>query len=270
MATYIIGDVQGCYRSLQGLLETVAFGDKDTLWLAGDLVNRGPRSLETLEFVMSLGDRAVTILGNHDLYLLALYYRAWPSRPAHTLGPVLNNPNVERIIEWLRHRPLVHIDHNKQYAMIHAGLYPLWTMDQAATLADEVSQILRSDHCGELLETMYGNNPNHWQDNLEDPARSRFIVNALTRMRYVDDNGRLDLHHKEPPQHSPNTLKPWFEHAELTLPQGMTLCFGHWASLQGQCPQPQIESLDTGCVWGNTLTAYRIEDSKRFSVQNLD
>ena len=271
MATYVIGDVQGCYKSLQELLEAIQFSsNSDTLWFVGDLVNRGPQSLEVLDFVSNLGSKGVSLLGNHDLYLLALYYRAWPARPAHTLTPVLSSPKLDHYIEWLLQCPLVHIDSAKNCAMIHAGLYPLWTLDQAKTLADSVSQQLQSGQCKALLEHMYGNSPNVWSDDLEDPGRTRFIVNALTRMRYLHQDGRLDLHHKGTLHDAPGTLIPWFQHNRLTMPQGMTLCFGHWASLEGHCPHEQIQAIDTGCVWGKSLSAYCIESGKRTSVPSQE
>jgi bis(5'-nucleosyl)-tetraphosphatase (symmetrical) len=267
MSTYVIGDVQGCYQSLQKLLEKIDFSNNtDKLWFVGDLVNRGPQSLQVLEFVSGLGNKAISLLGNHDFYLLALYYRAWPARPAHTLGPLLNSPKIDHYIEWLLHCPLVHIDEAKHCAMIHAGLYPLWTLEQAKTLADSVSHRLQSGDCRSLLENMYGNCPNIWSGDLTEPGRTRLIVNALTRMRYLHQDGRLDLHHKGTLHDAPGELIPWFQHKRLVLPDKMTLCFGHWASLEGECPHAQIQAVDTGCVWGKALSAYCVESAKRFSV----
>jgi len=267
MATYVIGDVQGCYHSLQKLLETIEFScNTDTLWFVGDLVNRGPQSREVIEFISNLGKNAISLLGNHDFYLLALYYLAWPVRPTHTLNALLDSPKIDHYIEWLLQCPLVHIDETKGCAMIHAGLYPLWTLDQAKILADSVSQRLQSDKCHTLLENIYGNHPNAWFDTLTDPGRTRFIVNALTRMRYLQQDGRLDFHHKGTLHAAPDDLVPWFQHDQLTLPENMTLCFGHWASLEGQCPHAQIQAVDTGCVWGKALSAYCIESAKRTSV----
>ena len=271
MATYVIGDVQGCYPSLQKLLEKIDFSsNNDTLWFVGDLVNRGPQSLEVLDFIVGLGKQAISLLGNHDLYLLALHYRAWPARPAHTLNPLLNHPKIDQYIEWLLQCPLVHIDFSKNCAMIHAGLYPLWTLEQAKDLADMVSQRLQSGQCQAILEHMYGNSPNVWSDDLTEPGRSRFIVNALTRMRYLHQNGRLDLHHKGTLHDTPGELTPWFAHQDLKPPEGMTLCFGHWASLEGQCPHPQVQAVDTGCVWGKTLSAYCVETGELNSVPSQE
>ena len=270
MATYVIGDVQGCYRSLQALLEKINFSNRDTLWFVGDLVNRGHQSLETLDFIMSLEDQAVSILGNHDLYLLALHYKAWPPRPLHTLNTILQHPQVDRYVEWLKRLPLVHVDRDKQCAMIHAGLYPLWTLEQAETLGKEVSAHLQNDRCISLLEAMYGNTPNRWTDDMPEHGRCRFIVNAMTRMRYVDETGRLDLHHKEAPQYSPEALYPWFEHPKLQIPRGMTLCFGHWASLGGKSTHAQVIATDTGCVWGEQLSAYCIETKTFISIPSQE
>lgn len=272
MATYAIGDVQGCYQSLTALLETINFDpDKDHLWFTGDLVNRGPRSLEVLEFVMNLGDKATTILGNHDIYLLALYYRAWPMQPATTLQSVLASPKIEQLIDWLQQCPLVHIDEKKGYAMIHAGLYPAWSLAQAKQLSDEVQQTTRDkDKITDFLNMLYGNNPNKWNDRLTDGKRARFIVNAMTRMRYVTDDIKLNLHHKEPLGEAPETLIPWFNHPQLTLPEGIKLLFGHWASVQGNTGLEDIISLDTGCAWGERLTAMQLDNGKKYDVPFQD
>jgi len=266
MATYAIGDIQGCYNTLMALLDKVEFdSNKDKLWLAGDLVNRGPNSLQVMEYVMSLGKRATVVLGNHDFYLLAVHYDAWPMRPTTTLKEILTSPKAEEIIDWLKHKPLLHVDKKLGYAMTHAGLYPGWTLEKAQALADEVHQTLTGENIATFLAEMYGNNPNKWSDDLSGNTRLRFIVNAFTRMRYVTEDLQLNLHHKEQPDKAPSRLVPWFSHPKFKLPDGLQLLFGHWASLGGY-ESDKVIGLDTGCAWGFQLTAMRLEDKKLFSV----
>lgn len=271
MSTYAIGDIQGCYQSLMALLDAIHFdANHDRLWFAGDLVNRGPRSLETIQFVMSLKQQATVVLGNHDLYLLAVYYDAWNIRPMTTLQAILNDPQVDQIMTWLRHQPLIHSDTDLGYTMLHAGLYPAWSLAQAVQLADEVHQILQGEHIADFLTAMYGNDPNRWNDQLSGEPRLRFIVNAFTRMRYLTTDLQLDLHHKGPIGEAPEHLIPWFDCPQLKLPNGMKLLFGHWASLQGNTGRNNIIGLDTGCGWGERLTAMRLEDGEIFSVPFQD
>jgi len=269
MATYVIGDIQGCFIELKTLLKEISFDPhKDQLWCVGDLVNRGPLSLEVLLHLQQYGDAVKIILGNHDLYLLGVYYEAWPATPSATLLPILQYDDAEMLMDWLRNQPLVFHSDDKKHWMIHAGLYPLWTLEEAKEYAHIVEKHLRSHNPYPVLAAMYGNKPNRWSDDLKGDERTRFIINALTRMRYVDQEARLDLHCKESPDDAPENLMPWYEHPRLLIPDDVTLYFGHWASLNIQKPKDNIIALDTGCVWGEHLTAYRIDDGQFFSVKS--
>lgn len=266
MATYAIGDVQGCYEPLQRLLAHINFDPQlDQLWFAGDLVNRGPQSLEVLRFIKKLGRRAISVLGNHDLHLLAMHYTKLNSRKSDTLNAIFTAPDCDELLNWLRHRPLLHLDQAQNWCMTHAGLPPKWSANTAQQRAHEVEARLTSDDCTPFFENMYGNKPNLWSDELTGFDRLRVIVNSLTRMRFVDDQGRLDLTSKEGLDTAPAGFKPWFE---ITPRQASTtrLLFGHWAALNGQANAENVFALDTGCVWGGRLTALRLEDQKRFSV----
>lgn len=263
MATYAIGDVQGCFNELQALLAQIHFDPAyDRLWFTGDLINRGLQSLQVLRFVKNLPE-TVVILGNHDLHLLALA----DGNPYqnHTLQAVLGAPDCDELVHWLRHQPLLHYDPNLNYAMVHAGLPPQWTFAQAQQHAQEVTTLLKSERWRELMVNMYSNSPVQWQDTLEGWSRLRYIINAFTRMRFCDTNGRLELIYKGQIGGQPESYLPWFKipgRRTQTLP----IVFGHWAALRGETDEPNIYALDTGCIWGNCLTAMRLEDRKRFSV----
>lgn len=266
MATYAIGDVQGCYEPLQRLLAHINFDpQQDQLWFAGDLVNRGPQSLEVLRFIKNLGDSAISVLGNHDLHLLAMHYAKLNSRKSDTLNAIFAASDRDELLDWLRHRPLLHLDEEQNWCMTHAGLPPKWSATTAQKLAQEVEAILTSVDCSQFFENMYGNKPNRWSDDLTGFDRLRVIVNSLTRMRFVDEEGTLDLTSKEGLDTAPTGFKPWFE---ITPRQASAtrLLFGHWAALNGQANAENVFALDTGCVWGGTLTALRLEDQQRFSV----
>jgi bis(5'-nucleosyl)-tetraphosphatase (symmetrical) len=267
MATYAIGDVQGCYLELQSLLNNISFdAQTDQLWFVGDLVNRGSHSLEVLRLVKSLGDAAITVLGNHDLHLLAVAAGVAKPHPSDTLDDILHAPDREELLDWLRHRPLLHVENN--YAMVHAGLLPNWTIDQAAQLAHEVEAQLRSAHYVDFFQNMYGNQPNAWDKKLTGHKRTRLIVNALTRMRVCTLQGEMDFKFKGEAQNIPRDYYPWF-----TLPQrasrDTTVIFGHWSAL-GLRQQDNIIALDTGCLWGGTLTAIRLADRHIFQVECAD
>jgi bis(5'-nucleosyl)-tetraphosphatase (symmetrical) len=260
VAVYAIGDVQGCYDALQTLLARLDFNPADDqLWFCGDLVNRGPGSLETLRFVRGLGDRAVCVLGNHDLHLLAVASGARDARPhkGDTLDDILHAPDRDELLHWLRARPLAHRDGTLDWMMVHAGLPPQWTARQALTMAAEVSVVLRSDEHAAWFERMYGNTPDRWTPDLDRDGRLRFTVNCLTRMRYCDKRGRLDFRAKGPPGSQPAGLKPWFAVPER---RSMTqrILFGHWSAL-GRYDGHNVLALDTGCVWGGCLTAARLD-----------
>jgi bis(5'-nucleosyl)-tetraphosphatase (symmetrical) len=266
MATYAIGDVQGCYDPLRRLLDEARIDlDHDTLWFAGDLVNRGPQSLEVLRFIQQLPKRTVCVLGNHDLHLLALVYATGLQLNDDTLEPILNAPDCLELAEWLRHRPLIHQNKSLGYTLVHAGIPPNWSINEAIAHAAEVTQLLRSDKHTDFLEQMYGNQPNQWNQQLQGYARARMIINALTRMRFCDADSRLDLVTKGPPNSAKPGLAPWFEFPHKREP-GENIIFGHWAALNGKVDNPNLFAIDTGCVWGGALSALRLEDKKIFHV----
>ena len=269
MTTYAIGDVQGCADALFALLDRVGFGrERDRLWFAGDLVNRGPHSLTVLRFVHELGDRAVTVLGNHDLHLLAAAAGACEPRARDTFGDVLGAPDRDLLLRWLRRRPLLHCDEALGWTMVHAGLPPQWTLPEAGALAREVEGTLRADGSADWFHDMYGDEPRRWSPALRGSARDRFIVNALTRMRYVAPDGGLEFRDAGPPGTQSRGLVPWFE-APGRRSRGADIVFGHWATLALHAPVDpvhRVHHLDTGCVWGGRLSALRLEDRRRFSV----
>lgn len=267
MSTYAIGDIQGCYQPLRRLLEKIQFDDKqDTLWFTGDLVNRGPQSLQVLRFVYQLGGKHQTVLGNHDLHLLAVASGTRTPHHSDTLHDILAAPDKTELLDWLRFRPLLVQHPASGYVMTHAGIAPAWTIEQAIKLAHEVEAVLRGDDASALYQHMYGNQPDHWDDALTGTDRLRCIINYFTRMRFCHRDGRLDLTYKGTIPDKPADLVPWFDvkprvHAETKI------IFGHWAALSGEVDVPNLFALDTGCVWGGKLTAMRLEDGVRFAVQ---
>ena len=264
MAIYAIGDVQGCYNELLKLLDAVSFNEhSDQLWFVGDLVNRGPNSLETLRFIKSLNNAAVTVLGNHDLHLLAAASGPISGNTKKALDQVLTAPDRDELIDWLRRRPLFH--HNEQYCMVHAGIPPQWGFDQAKEMAREVEQALQSEFYKEALSAMYGDRPNLWSPDLTGMARLRFIINCFTRMRYCDKDGRLDFDNNGPPGSQPSHLMPWFQ-VPGRKSTSVKIVFGHWSSL-GYYEGDNCYGIDTGCLWGGQLTALRLGgQEQRFSV----
>ena len=265
MATYAIGDIQGCFCSLTALLERVSFDpSKDRLWLVGDLVNRGPDSLETLRFVRDLGPAAITVLGNHDLYLLMVAYGTARSRGKDdTIQAILDAPDREVLLAWLRTRPLMHVENG--FAMVHAGLLPGWTVTQARALAREVEGALAGPYHAELLNNMWGSEPSAWSDKLRDYERMRVIVNAMTRMRFCTPEGVMDFKVKGEVTKAPKGYLPWFE-APGRKSADTTVVFGHWSAL-GLLVEPKLLALDSGCLWGRELTAVRLEDRAVFQVE---
>lgn len=266
MSTYVIGDVQGCFESLESLLLRISYHPgNDMLWFTGDLVNRGKQSLEVLRFVRGLGDRQVAVLGNHDLHLLAVAHGVRTPHPNDTLAPILSAPDREILIDWLRHRPLLHWSPAFSCVMTHAGIAPMWGLDKAIALAREVEVALQAPDYHLFLQEMYGDCPDYWEDNLSGMARLRCIVNYLTRMRFCTETGRLNLTYKGRIADKPANLVPWFEVSDrVSIPANVL--FGHWAALGGKVDQRGIFALDTGCVWGNALTALRLDDWQRFTV----
>jgi bis(5'-nucleosyl)-tetraphosphatase (symmetrical) len=270
MSVYAIGDVQGCYESLRRLLDLVDFDDtRDRLWFVGDLVNRGPASLATLRFVKSLGDRAITVLGNHDLHLLAAAAGIRAPKSSDTLADVLAAPDRDALVDWLRRRPLMHVDESLGFAMAHAGIPHIWDLDFASARAREVETVLSGNAYAQLLSAMYGNNPACWNNDLEGMERMRTIINYFTRMRLIDAVGELELTYDGPLDGIPKGYKAWF-HFYRKVPPRFPLVFGHWAAINGESRVRDCCALDTGCVWGNTLTAMRLGDRERFSVDSVE
>lgn len=269
MATYAIGDIQGCFETLLSLLKHIQFDPKhDNLWLAGDLINRGPQSLETLRFIKNLGNKQQLVLGNHDLHLLAVHHGVRTSNEKDTLNDILKAPDRDELMHWLSHQPLLVEDKTLGYVMVHAGIAPAWNLQQAKQYAKEVELLLQGEKAIFLLKNMYGNYPDLWSDDLEGIERARLIVNYFTRMRYCDLNGRLDLTYQGDLSHKPENLIPWFK-VPTRKPIEIPIIFGHFAALMGETNTADIYALDTGCVWGHRLTAMRLEDKKLFSVPSV-
>ncbi len=261
MAVYAIGDLQGCFDELQQLLDKIGFQtERDQLWFVGDLVNRGSQSLECLRFITELGDNAISVLGNHDLNLLACGHGLRKITEQDTFNDILEAKDSSRLLDWLRHRPLLHRDSKLNYVMVHAGLPPQWSITEAQALADEVEMQLRGDQYLQLLSNMYGNQPDQWSAQLPAQDRQRFIINCFTRMRYCTLDGKLDLNCKGPPGSQPKNLQPWFK-----LPNRQSsnnrIVFGHWSTLtrNDKTNDENVYPLDTGCVWGKCLTAMRLD-----------
>jgi len=260
MATYAIGDVQGCFDELQALLSEVRFDkDQDRVWFVGDLANRGPKSLEVLRFVRDLGDRAVAVLGNHDLHLLAQHEGVERPSKSDTFQDVLAAPDCRELIDWLKKRPMMHVE--GEYAMVHAGLLPQWSIGKAFSLGREVESALSGTSCKDFLKHMYGGKPERWDEALTGWDRLRVIVNAMTRMRFCDPSGRMDLAGKGTEPRA-GYLR-WFD---ARRNDEQTILFGHWSQL-GLVMREKLVGLDSGCVWGGALTAMRLEDRSRYEVR---
>ena len=269
MATYAIGDIQGCYEPLRRLLDRIAFDpSKDRLWFVGDLVNRGPDSLACLRFVRSLDEQADVVLGNHDLHLLARAEGETRSARKDNLDDILTAPDRDDLLDWLRHRPLMHQDTKKGFAMVHAGLPPQWDIPQALACAREVEEALRGPDYRAFLKGMYGDQPAIWSDDLSGMERLRFITNCLTRMRYCDTQGRLDLTAKGHPATQPAGALPWFR-IPGRASRDQRIVFGHWSTLKWLA-ENNVWSLDTGCLWGGQLTAIRLRRKKTIKRYDVD
>lgn len=260
MATYAIGDVQGCMSSLTSLLDKIDFDASiDRLWFTGDLVNRGPDSVGVLRFVRSLGDSAIVVLGNHDLHLLAAASDRTILKRHDTLGEVLSADDSDSLLHWLRSRPLMHRDAALGYTMVHAGLMPQWSLVDAQSFAREVEFVLRSDNYEEFFSHMYGDQPTHWDPASRGWERLRFITNVFTRMRFCDASGLLNLREKGAPGEVAASLTPWFSVSNRT-DSSETILFGHWSTL-GFVTTNNVVCLDSGCLWGGQLTAMRLDRS---------
>lgn len=261
---YLIGDVQGCCDALERLLAKIDFSpSRDRLWVLGDLINRGPASLATLRRLHGLGNAATCLLGNHDLNLLAVAHGVRLPHKSDTLTEILDAPDRSRWLDWLRHQRMAVHEHG--WLMVHAGVVPQWDLATTLALAGEVEQVLQSPAVGDFLAVMYGDQPARWSDSLQGVPRLRFVVNTLTRIRFVAADGTLDLVTKEGADAAPAGHVPWFEAAGRRT-QGVPIAFGHWASL-GLINRPDLLALDTGCVWGRQLTAVRIDGGTREVIQ---
>jgi bis(5'-nucleosyl)-tetraphosphatase (symmetrical) len=267
VATYAIGDVQGCYRTLQRLLERIHFdANADRLWMVGDLVNRGPRSLEVLRWARSLGERLTVVLGNHDLHLIGRAHGTRPPKRHDTLDEVLAAPDRDELIHWLRRRPLLHRE--GPFVLVHAGLLPPWTLEEAATLAREVEASLGGPRPKRLLKALAAGEPPAWHEGLDTTDRLRVGVQSFTRLRTCRTDGRVCERFTGPPDDAPEGCLPWFELRDDGATDTTVIC-GHWATL-GLRMRPGLLAIDSGCVWGGTLTAVRLEDEEVFQEPLAD
>lgn len=263
MATFAIGDVQGCIDELRALLATIGFDSRqDRLWFVGDLVNRGPASLETLRFVRDLGESSIAVLGNHDLHLLALAHGYAKRREDDTLDDFLAAPDREDLLDWLRRLPMIHAESG--YVLVHAGLLPQWDVPKAKALAGEVETALRGPGYREFLARLYGSRPEYWSDDLQGIDRLRVIVNAMTRIRFCTPEGVMEFQTKGETVNAPPGYLPWFEVPGRKSARDTIIC-GHWSAL-GLRIRPNLLALDSGCVWGGRLTAIRLEDRRVYEV----
>ena len=263
MATYAIGDLQGCYVPLQRLLEKIQFDPSaDRLWFVGDIVNRGPDSLRTFRFVKSLGSNAVVVLGNHDLHLLTVAAGFVKAHRSDTLSEILNAPDRDELLTWLRHRPLLHRE--RGFTMVHAGLLPSWSVEQANSLAQEVESALRGPNHREFLAHMYGNSPDRWNDELRGWDRLRVITNSITRLRICTADGQMEFSHKGELADIPKGYMPWYQAPGRKSANATIIC-GHWSAL-GLKLESNLLALDTGCLWGRCLSAVRLEDRTLFQI----
>jgi len=266
MTIYFVGDIQGCYSELSLLLNQINFRKtKDQLWVAGDMVARGTESLETIRFLMSLGQSAKVVLGNHDLHLLATYYNIKKVKEKDHLTALLNAPDIEKMIDWIASQPLIQKLPNENVYMSHAGLTPQWSIKTATKQAEKAHQLIRSKDRKKWLSQMYGERPNNWKEATSDIDKFRFTINALTRMRFCHPDGTLDFECKNTPENAPAHLTPWYNFKNHL--HDVEWIFGHWAALMGECSNKNAYALDTGCVWGNHLTLLRWPDKTIF-IQN--
>lgn len=263
MAIYAIGDVQGCYEALQRLIEHTRFDSgSDRLWFVGDLVNRGPDSLKVLRYIKSLGDSAVVVLGNHDLFLLAVAENITAMRPEDTLQAILAAPDRDELLGWLRQQRILYREH--RFVLVHAGLLPQWSISEAEELAHEVETGLRSPYYKNVLLALYPSKQLQWSSNLTGPTRLATIIKVLTRLRACSADGLMESSYSGPPDHIPAGFLPWFR-IENRERRDSTIICGHWASLGLHCEE-NLLAIDSGCVWGRQLTAIRLEDRKVFQV----
>lgn len=264
MAVYAVGDLQGCLEPLKCLLEHVRFDPaRDRLWLVGDLVNRGPQSLETLRYLYGIRESVTCVLGNHDLHLLAASHKIDRLKKADTLQEILEAPDCEVLLDWLRRQKLMHYDPERNTAMVHAGIPPQWSLKKALKYAHEVEAVLQDDALIEpFLNDMYGNEPAKWSNDLRGVTRLRVITNYFTRMRFCNRDGKLDLKGKEGIETAMPGYAPWFSHKHRKT-RDLKIIFGHWAALEGRCDEPGVHALDSGCVWGGSMTLLDVDTLER-------
>ncbi|AOY89790.1 bis(5'-nucleosyl)-tetraphosphatase (symmetrical) [Marinobacter salinus] len=261
MTDYAIGDIQGCYDRLRDVLAKVDFSpSRDRLWVAGDLINRGPASLATLRYIESLGSSAVVVLGNHDLHLLAVALGGHQTRKKDTLSDILDAPDHNKLIAWLRQQHLCIHDSERNLVMAHAGLPHIWSVDRAMSYAREVETVIAGDDAGEYFARMYGNHPECWRETLAGMDRWRIITNYFTRMRFIAEDGTLELTTKESEDKAPEGFAPWFR---FPRQDSVRVVFGHWAALEGITGNDQFVGLDTGCVWGGVLTIMNLDTGEK-------
>jgi bis(5'-nucleosyl)-tetraphosphatase (symmetrical) len=264
MARWAVGDVPGCCEELEQLLARIRFSsDRDRLWLVGDLVNRGPASLAVLRLVRGLGDNATSVLGNHDLHLLAVALAGAKLRRSDTLSEILAAADRDALLEWLLLRPLAYFEPGYSDLLLHAGVLPQWSAAQTLRLAAEVERSLR-DNPRALLATMYSDHPDRWQAALAGLERQRFTINVLTRLRFCTADGRVDFKQKGKPDSAPSPWLPWFRIAGRASAE-QRIVFGHWSAL-GFCSERGVLGIDTGCVWGGALTAVNLDDPEAAPV----
>lgn len=267
MSTYVIGDVQGCYHSLQALLEEIEFSlNSDTLWFCGDVINRGPDSLACLRFIKNLGDKALMVLGNHDLTLLVIANGFLKTKKQDTFDAILKAKDKVNLLNWLAIQPLLHHSTEHHVTLVHAGIYPLWTLSEAKEYAQEAEKVLQDPtQQKDLLKNLFGNHPDCWSTGLPYFDKLRFIINSFTRMRTLTIDGKMNFSFKGPVNKIPKGYHPWYKLSPLASKE-TKIIFGHWAALDGLCDSNEVLAIDTGCVWGNRLTAVCLETNKRFSV----
>ena len=273
MSNFVVGDIQGCYRPLKKLLKKADFSaGTDVLWCVGDLVNRGPKSLDTLRLLQDMNDSIRVVLGNHDLHFIAIHEGVAPARGKDTLEKLLAAPDCSALSDWLRSKPLAYHEAllteegPENFLMVHAGVAPNWSLQMTLNLSAEVEHALQGNKCKAFLKNMYGNEPIRWSKSLRGHERLRTITNYLTRIRFCDDIGSLRLDIKEGLCAAPSGFKPWFEYEKIT--RKATILFGHWAALDGITKRPRVFALDTGYVWGRSLTMMRLEDKKHFTISH--
>jgi bis(5'-nucleosyl)-tetraphosphatase (symmetrical) len=264
MSTYVFGDIQGCWKEFKALLKAINYQpNKDRLGFVGDILNRGPGSLDVVHFIQDLND-PLLVLGNHEIYFIITARDHIPrDRYDHTLDTLLDAPDCQEITEWLMQQPLARLTADGDGVLVHAGIPPQWSIDEALAHSTEVQQFMQQPNIDDFFAVCFGDQPDQWDPALTGHDRIRYIINALTRMRFCTASGQLEFSEKGTNHPNPELFKPWFE---LRAADPIPLYFGHWARLRGQCSRPNTYALDTGCVHGSKLTAIRLEDKRLFQT----